>query len=1050
MVGLTEDKYEKLLLELLGNLGYEQIYGPEIERDYRVPLYEAQLAHSLMLVNPTKPAEAIAEAIRKVRDIDSGTLVQRNQQFMDYLQNGVEVSYMHKGEAVNDIVYLIDFAHPDRNTFQAINQWTYVEKSEKRADIMIFVNGLPLVLVELKSPSREETDASAAYRQIRNYIQEIPSLFIYNVFCVMSDMAISKAGTITSKEDRFMEWKTKDGKEETKDFIDYDTFFVGMFKRDRFLDLIKNFTCFSVDEAGSAKILAGYHQYFAVKKAVDRTVKATNGDGKIGVFWHTQGSGKSLSMVFYAHLIQTVLNKPTIVVITDRNDLDDQLYTQFSKCQQFLRQKPVQASSRENLRELLVGREANGIIFTTMQKFEESNEPLSDRRNIVVMADEAHRGHYGFEEKVDTQGRISVGTARIIHDSLPNASFIGFTGTPISLKDRDTQEVFGDYIDIYDMTQSVKDGATCPVFYESRVVNLKLDEETIRKIDAEYEKLSDEGATPQQIEESMHEMSHLEEILGAPETIDSLVQDILKHYEENRQYEVTGKAMIVAFSRPIAILIYKRILELRPDWTEKVKVVITGSNNDPEEWHDIVGNKQYKKELAKKFKDDNDPMKIAIVVDMWLTGFDVPSLATMYVYKPMSGHNLMQAIARVNRVFSGKAGGLVVDYIGIAKALKEAMRDYTKQDQENYGDPNIKETALVKFKEKLEVCRDFFHGFNYSKFHDGTDSDRAEIIKGAVNFMLAPSMEEQCTKFLKEAQLLKNAVSLCRSLLNEEQRYEAAFFETVRTAINRIKNVKTKVTKREINERIGELLKQSIKSEGVINLFSDIKAEFSLFDPAFLEEISKMKEKNIAVELLKKLLKERIHLYQRTNLVQAQRFSELINLTLSNYIKGHLTNEEVIQKLLDLAKEIAQSEQVADSLGLTAEEKAFYDAITRPQAVKDFYTNEELVNLTKELTEELRKNRTIDWQKKESARAGMRSKVKRLLKKYHYPPEEEQSALETVIRQCEQWADVDSSEYDYGTSAYVEGYTPKTYEMYPEYHMVAEPEGPKYGGLNSD
>lgn len=1047
MFGLTEEQYENALLELLNNLGYEHLYGPEIERDYRVPFYGAQLSHSLMLVNPTKPAAAIEEAIRKVRDIDSGTLVQKNQQFMDYLQNGVEVSYMHKGEAVNDIVYLIDFAHPDRNTFQAINQWTYMEKSEKRADIMIFVNGLPLVLVELKSPSREETDASAAYRQIRNYIQEIPSLFIYNVFCVMSDMALSKAGTITSKEDRYMEWKTKDGLAETKDVIDYDTFFVGMFKRDRFLDLIKNFTCFSVDEAGSAKILAGYHQYFAVKKAIDRTIKATNGDGKIGVFWHTQGSGKSLSMVFYAHLIQTVLNKPTIVVITDRNDLDDQLYTQFSKCQSFLRQKPVQASSRENLRELLVGREANGIIFTTMQKFEESNEPLSERRNIVVMADEAHRGHYGFAEKIDAQGHISVGTARIIHDSLPNASFIGFTGTPISQKDRDTKEVFGDYIDIYDMTQAVNDGATRPVYYESRVINLKLDQETLKKIDAEYEILSDEGATPEQIEESMHEMSHLEEILGAPETIDSLVQDILKHYEENRQYELTGKAMIVAFSRPIAISIYKRILELRPSWTEKVKVVMTGSNNDPEEWHDIVGNKQYKKELAKKFKDDSDPLKIAIVVDMWLTGFDVPSLATMYVFKPMAGHNLMQAIARVNRVFPGKEGGLIVDYIGIAKALKEAMRDYTKQDQENYGNPDINGTALVKFKEKLEVCRDMFHGFNYAKFHNGTDADRAEIIKGAVNFMLGPSMEEQCTAFLKEALLLKNAASLCRSLLNEEQRFEAAFFETVRTTINRIKNIKTKVSKREINERIGELLKQSIKSEGVINLFSDVKAEFSLFDPAFLDEISKMKEKNIAIELLKKLLKERIHLYQRTNLVQAQKFSDLLNMSLSNYLKGLLTNEEVIKELLELAKEIAQNEQVADSLGLTAEEKAFYDAISRPQAVKDFYSNDQLVSLTKELTEELRKNRTIDWQKKESARAGMRSKVKRLLKKYKYPPEDTPAALETVIRQCEQWADVDSNEYDYGygTAAYVEGYQPKTYELNPEYHMVAEPEGPKYG-----
>ena len=1031
----TEESYENALITLLENLGYEHLYGPDIERDYTVPYYDVQLTHSLRMVNPTKPIEAIEEAKRKLRDIDTGPLTQKNEKFMEYLQNGVEVSYLEKGDTIHDIVYLIDYEHPDRNTFQAINQWTFVEKSEKRADIMIFVNGLPLVLIELKSPSREETDASAAYRQIRNYIQEIPSLFIYNVFCVMSDMTLSKAGTITSKEDRYMEWKSKDGLEETKDFIDYDTFFVGMFKRDRFLDLVKNFTCFSIDEAGSAKILAGYHQYFAVKKAIDRTVRATNSDGKIGVFWHTQGSGKSLSMVFYAHLIQTVLNKPTIVVITDRNDLDDQLYGQFSKCERFLRQKPVQAASRENLRELLMGREANGIIFTTMQKFEESDGPLSERRNIVVMTDEAHRGQYGFEEKVNAQGKISVGLARIIHDSLPNASFIGFTGTPISQKDRDTQEVFGDYIDIYDMTQAVKDGATCPVFYESRVVNLKLDEATIKQIDAEYEKLAEEGATGQQIEESMHEMSHLEEILGAPETIDSLVRDILKHYEENRQYELTGKAMIVAFSRPIAIRIYKRILELRPDWTEKVKVVVTGSNNDPEEWHAIIGNKQYKKELAKKFKDDKDPMKIAIVVDMWLTGFDVPSLATMYVYKPMSGHNLMQAIARVNRVFSGKAGGLVVDYIGIAKALKEAMRDYTKQDQENYGNTNIKDTALVKFKEKIEVCSDLFHGFSYAKFRTGTDAERAEIIKGAVNYMLAPAMDDKCESFLKEALLLKNAVSLCRSLLNEEQRYEAAFFEAVRTSIGRLKNIKTKVSKKEINERIGELLKQSIKSEGVINLFSDIKEEFSLFDPAFLDEISKMKEKHIAIELLKRLLKERVHLYERTNLVQAQKFSDLINMALSNYLKGLLTNEEVIKELLELAQEIAKSEKVADSLGLNAEEKAFYDALTRPQAVRDVYTNEQLVNLTKELTEELRKNRTIDWQKKESARAGMRSKVKRLLKKYKYPPEEEQSALETVIHQCEQWADVNPDEYD----DYLNGDGLKVYELTPVYHNAAEP-----------
>ena len=690
-----------------------------------------------------------------------------------------------------------------------------------------------------------------------------------------------------------------------------------------------------------------------------------------------------------------------------------------------------------------------------MQKFEESDEPLSLRKNIVVMTDEAHRGQYGFEEKIrmtknekgeDIAKRV-IGTARIIHDCLPNASYIGFTGTPISTKDRDTVEVFGNYIDVYDMTQAVADGATCPVYYESRVVNLNLDEATLKAI---YELLAEEGATEEQIEKSKKEMSHLEEILGAPATIDSLCRDILKHYEENRQHELTGKAMIVAYSRTIAMSIYHKILELRPDWGEKVKVVMTGSNKDPEEWHDIIGNKQYKKELAKRFKDDNDPMKIAIVVDMWLTGFDVPSLATMYVYKPMSGHNLMQAIARVNRVFNEKAGGLVVDYIGIAKALKEAMHDYTRRDRKNFGNPDIKETALLKFKEKLEVCRDLFHGYDYSHFQTASDAECAQIIKGGVNFIMSPDKQEKQQTFLKEAMLLHNSITLCRSLLDEQQRYEAAFFETVRTLLSRMTGKgkvsnKGKVSKKEINARISELLKQSVKSDGVINLFSDVKAEFSLFDAAFLEEVSKMKEKNIAVELLKRLLAERVSLYQKTNIVQAEKFSDLLNRSLaervslyqktnivqaekfsdllnrslSSYLKGLLTNEEVIQELLNLAKEISSSESAGN-----------YDALTKPQAVQDVYTNEQLVAMTKELTEALRKNRTIDWQKKESARAGMRKMIKRLLKKYHYPPEEAANALETVIRQCEQWTDNEDTANE-----------PKLYSLQENsYSMAAEPD----------
>ena len=1031
----TENNYEKALIALFENMGYQYLYGPNIERDYSLPFYEEQVVDSLCTVNPKKPITAIREAVAKLKNIETGSLIQKNELFMDYLQHGIEVSFHDGEEMCHEIVYLIDYKNIKRNQFQIINQWTFVEHSEKRADLVVFINGLPLVVIELKSPSREETDASEAYRQLRNYMMEIPSLFIYNVFCVMSDMACSKAGTITGKEDRYMEWKTKDGHYESKEFADYDTFFEGIFPKERLIDIIRNFICFSKDEVGAAKILAGYHQYFAVKKAIERTKQATDNDSKIGVFWHTQGSGKSLSMVFYAHLLQEELQQPTIVVITDRNDLDDQLYTQFAKCQQFLRQTPQQAQSRNNLKELLEGRKANGIIFTTMQKFEESEEPLSLRRNIVVMTDEAHRGQYGFEEKVDEKtGKVSIGTARIIHNALPNASYIGFTGTPISTKDKDTVEVFGDYIDVYDMTQAVADGATCPVYYESRVINLNLDEATLKAIDDEYELLAVEGATEEQIEKSKKEMSHLEEILGAPETIASLCDDILKHYEENRQYELTGKAMIVAYSRPIAMSIYHKILELRPDWTEKVKVVMTSGNKDPEEWHDIIGNKQYKKELAKRFKDNDDPMKIAIVVDMWLTGFDVPSLATMYVYKPMSGHNLMQAIARVNRVFDGKAGGLVVDYIGIAKALKEAMRDYTGRDQQNFGNPNIKETALLKFKEKLEICRDMFHGYNYSKFQQGTDADRAQIIKGGVNFIISPDKQDIQPLFMKEATLLHNSITLCRSLLDEAQRFEAAFFETVRTLLSRMTG-KGKVSKREINARIGELLKQSVKSDGVINLFSNVKAEFSLFDPTFLEEIAKMKEKNIAIELLKKLLAEKVQIYQKTNLIQAEKFSNLLNKSLSSYLKGLLTNEEVIQELLKLAAEISESEIKGNELGLTAEEKSFYDALTKPQAVHDFYTNEQLVAMTKELTEALRKNRTIDWQKKESARAGMRKMIKRLLKKYKYPPEEAANALETVIHQCEQWTD--NGNYTY----YSIDRNVKQYEVQENsYSMAAEPQ----------
>lgn len=1039
-----EADYENSIIELFQNdLGYEYVYGPDIERDFYCPLYEDVLLESLYRLNRGLPDDAIQEALYKLKTFENGELVQKNAIFMDYLQNGIPVRFFVGGKEHSTIVYLVDYKNFENNSFIVANQWTFIENSNKRPDIILFLNGLPVVLIELKSPSREETDASEAYRQLRNYMQEIPSMFIYNAICVMSDQLTSKAGTITSGEDRFMEWKTKDGNYENTQYAQFDTFFEGMFQKERLLDIIKNFICFSNEGINTFKILAGYHQYFAVRKAIESTKHAIITDGKGGVFWHTQGSGKSLSMVFYAHLLQEALDSPTIVVLTDRNDLDDQLYSQFAKCKDFLRQELLQAESRENLKTLLAGRKANGIIFTTMQKFEESNEPLSERHNIIVMADEAHRGQYGLAEKIkitknedgDEVAKRVIGTARIIRNTLPNATYIGFTGTPISAKDRSTREVFGDYIDIYDMTQAVEDGATRPVYYESRVIKLNLDETTLKLIDAEYDLMA-LNADEEVIEKSKRELGQLEAVLGNDNTINSLVCDIIDHYENNRENLLTGKAMIVAYSRPIAMKIYKRILELRPTWTEKVGVVMTSSNNDPEEWKQIIGNKHHKNELAKKFKDNSSAMKIAIVVDMWLTGFDVPSLATMYVYKPMSGHNLMQAIARVNRVFRDKEGGLVVDYVGIATALKQAMNDYTSRDKKNYGDTDVAKVAYPKFLEKLAVCRDKFHGYDYSKFQNGTDLERAKTISGAVNFIMGREKVDEKDSFVKEALMLHQALSLCSSLVDENSRFEAAFFETVRVLVLRLTNtgVGKKISLPEMNARINELLKQSIKSDGVINLFSDIKEEFSLFDPKFLQEVANMKEKNLAVELLKKLIAEQVSVYRRTNVVKSEKFSEIMQRSLNAYLNGMLTNEEVIEEMLKLAKQIVADQKEGDKLGLTADELAFYDALTKPQAIKDFYENEELIAITKELADTLRKNKTIDWQKRESARAKMRMLIKKLLKKHKYPPEGMDDAVQTVMIQCELWTD----NYNFEEDRKIYSYINHTEETLP---LVAEDRG---------
>lgn len=1016
---IDENFYEEAIIEyLVDSHDYTHLYGPDVVRSSKgyhdIYLYDA-LWDSLSRINSNLPYEAIEQAVIKLENIETGRLEHRNEVFNDWLQSGVEVRFFDGHEERNDIVYLLDYHNPLNNDFHVVNQWTYIEHSNKRPDLVIFVNGIPLVVFELKSPSRAETDASEAYLQLRNYMQHIPSFFVPNAFCVMTDLGETRVGTITAKEDRYMAWKSVDGDYSETESATWMTMVDGMLAKDRLVDIVHNFICFNNDGKKTIEILAAYHQYFAVRKAVTRAIEAVKGDGKIGVFWHTQGSGKSLSMVFFAHLLQEVLESPTIVVVTDRNDLDDQLYAQFGRCKSFLRQEPVQATSRNSdgdktsLRALLDGREANGIIFTTMHKFVDGEEPLCDRSNVIVMADEAHRSQYGLVERIDRKGNIHVGAARLVRRALPNASYIGFTGTPIATQDKNTREIFGDYIDVYDMTQSVEDDATRPVYYESRVIALNLDRGTLEKLDALYEEYA-EQADESIVEKSKRDHRGLDEIFATPDTLELLCRDIVDHYEGNRQDVLTGKAMIVAYSRPMAMKIYYQLMDMRPDWKDKVGVVMSMGNKDPEEWFKVCGGSAHKKEMERRFKNDDDPMKIAIVVDMWLTGFDVPSLATMYLIKPMKGHNLMQAIARVNRVFPGKEGGLIIDYIGIASALKRAMHDYTARDQDQYGNLDVAATAYPKFLEKLDVCRDLLFGFNYrNRIFSNSKVQLAGAIAEGTNWLLDPMRSEDCEDYIRQVQMMNQALSLCKSLVSEDEQHEAAFLSVLRVQVLRIQGRTgsggSTMTYAEFNERVTSLLEQTVRSDGIINLFEDQTIEMSIFDEAFLAEVAQMKEKNIAFESLKRLIEEQVRTYKRTSVVKAQKFSDMLQKSVNGYLNGMLTNAEVIQELLDMAREMMKDRDDAGDLGLTDEEMAFYDALTRPQAVKDFYTNEELIGITRELTETLRRNATVDWQRKESTRAAMKTSIKRLLKKYKYPPDDTKDALKTVMDQCELWAD---------------------------------------------
>lgn len=999
---INENTLEQAIISELQNKGYEYLYGPDIERDYHEVILEDVFFESLAQINPGCTINILAEALKTIRNLGLLQLEALNESFHKYLIEGVPVPYQKNGENRTYIVKLADFASPEKNDFKVVNQFTIQDYKTKRPDIIVFINGIPMVLFELKNAAKEYTTVEQAYNQVKNYQLDIQRVFQYNAFNVISDGLYTKVGTITSDYTRYMAWKSENGEKPEDSALDFFTVMLnGMFPKDRLLDIIRNFIVFQNIQGRTVKILAGYHQYFAVRKAVERSKEALrNKTGKVGVVWHTQGSGKSLSMVFYAGIIvgDPEFENPTVVVLTDRNDLDNQLYSTFSASSKLLlRQTPKQAENRTHLKELLKVK-AGGIVFTTIQKFEEGDDVINDRSNIIFMADEAHRSQYGLEAKLDRKtGEWKYGMAKRMRDALPNATFIGFTGTPIDMKDKSTIEVFGNYIDIYDMTQAVNDGATVPIYYENRTTKLKLNEEVLKQIDAEYAKISDE-ATSEQIEKSKADMSTIEAIVGAKERLEMLADDIIAHYE-GRQYVLTGKAMIVCMTRRIAINLYRILLEKRPSWDKKVKVVLTASNQDPDDWHDIIGNKAYRDGLMVEFKDEKSDFKIAIVVDMWLTGFDVPSMATMYIDKPMKGHTLMQAIARVNRVYKDKEAGLVVDYIGMAAELKAALKQYTKRDQDKV--PDLSQAYAVALA-KLEVMRDMFYGFDYSKFFGDSNVERLQIIAGGVNFALGFEEDEK-KEFVREATALSQAETLCRSMLDEKTKREIEYFKCIKAGVCKIAGTGP-LTTSEINARILKILEQAIEQDGMFNIFEEAgkdNPEISLLSDEYMKRLRKMKHKNIAAEMLRNLLEDNIKVFGRTGVVKAQLFSEKLNGVLKRYNNRMVTSAQVIEELLQLSQEIKEAYEAGEEMGLTRDELAFYDALTANPDVLKTMKEPILVEMAQELTDLIQKNRTVDWDKKQSARAYMRTQVKRLLRKYKYPPEQALNAVDIVIRQAE-------------------------------------------------
>lgn len=1023
---ISEEDVENISLDLFRELGYDIIHGPDIAPDGPAPERKSysdvvlidRLKRAVDKFNPNIPEEAREEAIKKVLRSESPKLIVNNHAFHRLLVEGIDAEYRKEGRIVGDKVYLFDYKNPENNEFLAINQFTVIEDNiNRRPDIVLFVNGLPLVVIELKNPADQEATVYAAYNQLQTYKEQISKLFEYNEILVISDGFQAMAGTITSGKTRFMRWKTIDGSEPPKDMMALEVLIRGMFSRERLLDLARHFIVFEKEKELQKK-LAAYHQYHAVNKAVESTKKAIMGNKKAGVVWHTQGSGKSLIMVFYTGKLVFELDNPTIVLINDRNDLDDQLFGTFSRCQETIRQKPVQAETREDLKKLLKVA-SGGVVFTTMQKFlpDEAGDEyplLSDRDNIIVIADEAHRSQYGFKAKVlekEDKALITYGLAKYIRDALPKASFIGFTGTPIEKADKSTPAVFGNYVDIYDIQKAVEDGATVRIYYENRMAKLDLKPEERPKIDEEFEEVT-EGEEITVKEKLKNKWARMEAIVGSRDRLERIAKDIVQHFEQRLEV-LDGKGMIVCTSRRICVNLYNEITKLKPRWENKdddkgfLKVIMTGSVSDPKEWQDHIRNKTRRIAIGDRMKDPDDPLKLVIVRDMWLTGFDAPNLHTMYVDKPMRGHGLMQAIARVNRVYKDKEGGLIVDYIGIGAELKKALMDYSFSGGK--GKPTFdQEDAVALMLEKYEIVTAMFHGFDYKKFFKLEPKERLHIIPQAIEHIL--QQKDGKKRYLKHVTELLKAFSL--AVPHEEAikiKEEVGFFQAVKSTI--AKNTTTTGRYQEdLDSAIKQIISRAIVSDRVIDIFEAAgleKPDISILSEEFLAEVRELPQKNLAFEMLKKLLNDQIRIKMKKNIVQARSFREMLEKAVIRYTNRNIEAAQVIEELIQLAKEMKEEDKRGKELDLTEDELAFYDALGVNDSAVKVLGDKTLRMIAIELTETIRRNVTIDWTLRENVQAKLRVMVKRILKKYGYPPDKQKRATQLVLDQahviCKDW-----------------------------------------------